>query len=415
MIDKKELKKFIEQKRPTDVDRSDNAAKFYPSSADRWLNCVSSVNMCKGIPPEKSSKYASEGNLAHRLCEAQFAWRSNLIPYPAELNRELMALPDNGEEMEMHANAYCDLLERIIEKHNTVHVGIEQYVNIYSNKEKDVRIGGSIDALILTENKAIVVDFKYGQGRNVSADTSQIKTYLSALLPLYKNKDIEFQAVVYQPRTDSLPKEKTYTRKEIADYRAEMVKQSDLAKNSTKDQLNEGSWCFWCPARRTKDPSKKCPLMKKKENEVLNTAFNQFDKEPTETRDEKIVKFMKVFPIMDKMFKELQEECLSRLQAGEKIKGLGLDIKKGRRAWKEKNVDVMEDMIQSVFPHVEATKTVKKMRGITEIEKEIGKKVFQSADFTQTNDKEIITITHENNVDTSVFSWYNDPNDEFDV
>ena len=412
MINKKALKAFIDQKRP-EGPRSDMDAKFYPSAADRWLECPASINLSKGIPAE-SSKYSEEGKLAHRVCEAEWEWRENLTAYDAELNRELMVLPDGGTEMCEHARSWCDMLENIDSNHKVIYKACEKYVNIHANKEKDVRIGGLIDFIFLTDKGPIVLDYKYGQGRNVSADTSQIKTYLSALLDLYEDEDAEFRAVVFQPRTDSLPKEKVYTRKEIKAYRDRMVFQSEQAYKLGPDKAVDGKHCFWCPARRTKDQSKKCPLMKKREDDKLDEAFSTYNDQKTTkysgpNRDHKTLAFFKIFPELEAIFKDLQEEYLTRLEGGEPIAGMTLKKKYGRRAWKFKDVDEMEEAVKQAFPMVTPSKTVKKMLGVTEIEKKVGKKMFEKAELTKKSEKNVIGVDFGDNNDIlTMFDEYDD-------
>ena len=71
---------------------------------------------------------------------------------------------------------------------------------------------------------------------------------------------------------------------------------------------------------------------------------------------------------------------MNRIERGEVIPGVTVNIKEGRREYNAENDEDAAKMIKELFPEVETMRTVTKttVRPITEIEKEVGKNKLSS-------------------------------------
>lgn len=360
---------------------------FSPSAADRWLNCPYSINACKGIPEEKS-KYSEEGTLAHSLCEALFRKEFYGLEVPPELMMELTLWDNNNEgafdEMMNCAQGYVDVINYWV--NNTEDIGevlwfgLEKGVPIYANDG----CFGTADCLVIGTKGTAIIDYKHGKGKNVSPNSLQLKVYAVGIMRHIANvaEDYKFHSVIFQPRIEDMPKHHAYSIHDIADFAKEV---ESAIKTSKRSDLTpcEGSHCFWCPAKRTKDLKLKCKLWADKPIALANEEFDKFlaaqantEVENKKKRDEAIIKLRALFPLIKQIYEESEDEFMQRLQEGEVIDGVRLVEVMGKRQLNAENDEQAKKLIEEKFPKIKATKIIpakEKLKTITEIEKEIGK------------------------------------------
>jgi hypothetical protein len=365
-------------------------SKFSPSAADRWLSCPFSINATVGIP-EEQSVYSIEGTLAHSVCEAVFRMRFFDVQMPEKLLLEMAMLPDHGQEMMDCAHAYADTIifwlnnESVIGK--IIWFGLEKGIPVFPEEG----CFGTADCLIIGTKGAVVLDFKYGKGKNVAPNSLQLKVYAAGVFKYLKDipENYKFIAVVHQPRTDMAPKEHTYAGVELGVFLNEIKFAIDESKQAGLTPL-EGNHCFWCPAKRTKDRSKMCPSILEKPLKLAQENFKKFmddmsapvdnHVDPNPKRDQAIMKIMGLYPLMKQVYESGMEEFKMRLQAGEAIPGIRLVEEYGNRTLNAETDDEKARLIKEKF-NIEAFKQVpatKKLKTITEIEKEIGKNKLDS-------------------------------------
>ena len=361
-------------------------SKFSPSSAERWLStgCSYSINGCKGIP-EETSIYAEEGTLAHSVCEAMFRQEFLMIPFPDELSLQII---DGGkDEMLEHARNYVDVvnfwLKNKEEIGEVLWYGIEKGIPIFP----DEGCFGTADFVIVGAKGAAIIDFKYGRGKNVSANSLQLKVYATGVFKNLENipQGYKFHSIVFQPRTDSAPKEHAYTAEELGEF-MEVIWKSILI--SKRDDLTpvEGNHCFWCPARRTKDPSLKCPIWRDKPLKLAQEEFGKFFADmqsppnnleySNKKRDAAMVKLMSLYPLIKDTVEQANEEFMMRLQNGDVIEGVRVIEVLGKRQLNAENDKEAEEMLRKAFPKLNPTRIIPeqiKVRTITDLEKELGK------------------------------------------
>jgi hypothetical protein len=378
LIIKDELLNFV---RPTPH------STFSPSAADRWLSCTYSIEASKGIP-EETSKYSEEGTLAHSVCEALFRQTFFEMPFPHDLQMQLIGY--DGNEIMACANGYVEVINFWLQNHD--HIGDVLFYGI----EKGVPIVpeegcfGTADCLIIGTKGAAVIDYKHGKGKNVAANSLQLKVYAAGINKYLENKPegYKIHCIVYQPRTDMAPKEIEYEVSELDSFLA-TIKEA-INKSKLPSEPCEGNHCFWCPANRTKDPSMKCKAIAEKPLKLAQENFGKFLADmnapiekfnaPNPARDAAIVKIHALFPLMKKIVEDTTEELMMRIESGEFIDGVRIVEKLGNRTLNADTDEQAAQMITSKF-NVDPWKIIpetKKIKTITEIEKVIGKNKLDS-------------------------------------
>lgn len=382
---KKELKSFV---KPSDH------AVFGPSSADRWMACPGSINLSKDIP-SRTSPYAAEGTMAHELCEQLFAEKFYGIPRTDHLAMQMLELPDQGEEMMECAESYVELIDAWLnmphELGDIIYYGIERGVPIFPEEN----CYGTADFLIVGTKGCAVIDFKYGRGKNVDANSVQLKLYALGVYNYVEGlpEDYEFNTVIYQPRLSIIPKCATYTLEEMKAFKVEAFEAIQATKKPDAPLVRDSSHCWFCPANQTRDPKLKCPMIKQEQIDLANENFDQFFMdmnarpdvaELDKKRDEALVKLLSLYPLIKQTVESAEEELMHRLEEGEAIEGLMVREKPGRRKWKHNKLEDMQAEIVNAFPDKfpdgKATKVKESLLSMTEVKKIVGKKNADKVD-----------------------------------
>lgn len=361
---------------------------FGPSGAERWMSCAYSIEGSKDIP-EQTSSYAEEGTLAHSVCEAVFRQQYFDFPFPVDLQMQMLGY--DGDEMMACAQGYVDVIAFWLNNKeaigNVLFYGIEKGIPVFPEDG----CFGTADCLIIGDKGAVVIDYKHGKGKSVAANSLQLKVYAAGVARYLANVPEEYSVhcIVYQPRTDMAPKEIAYTMGELNQSLDDIWKAIQKTKQKDLEPV-EGNHCFWCPASRTKDPNKKCKLMKEKPLKLAQENFGKFLADmnapiekfnaPNSKRDAAIVKIHALFPLMKRIVEDTNEELMMRIESGEVIDGVRIVEEYGNR---QLNFDSDEQAAAAIKTQyaVDPWKIIpetKKLKTITEIEKAIGKNKLDS-------------------------------------
>lgn len=362
---------------------------FSPSSIDRWIACPASVKLSKGIPEEPESPWAREGTLAHAVCEATFRNLHYGVPYPVDLQLDLVKFDkDNGggsDEMFHHASSYAEVIVAWLNDKERVGdvlwFGLERGIPIIPEEG----CFGTADCVIVGSKGSVVIDYKYGKGKAVKAETPQLKAYAAGVARYLSgaSADYKVHAVVFQPRTDFDPKHTCYEYSELLNFLDHVY---GAIEESKKEGLSpiDGNHCFWCPARRTKDINLKCPVIRDAPIKAAQENFGKFLADmqapvksladPNPNRDAAMLKIMALAPMINQLAKDAEEEFTFRIEKGEHVEGVALVQKAGSRKYNAESDADAAKMIEETLG-VDPWKVIntKKLRTITEIEKEVGK------------------------------------------
>lgn len=354
---------------------------FSPSGADQWIACPASINLGKAIPEGPTSSYAAEGTMAHSLCEyiIMQSWFGTDIPI--DMQMQLVTLEDKGAEMIECAESYADVVNAWIRHEHLGEIlwhGLEKGIPIFPEDG----CFGTADYVAIGTKGAVIIDFKYGKGKEVKAGSTQLLTYALGLFNNLENipEDYEWHTVVYQPRISPVPKHAEYTNAQMQEHYQVVRKAINESRVEGITPI-EGNHCFWCKARRTKDPALKCPAIKQKAIDLANENFDKFFKDmntPANTgegkRDAALIKLMSLYPLIKSVVEDAEAEFELRISRGEPIDGVDLLKVTGRKKWCLSDIDEMEALLKKSFSNLDNITHEKKcLASITEIKKKLNK------------------------------------------
>lgn len=226
-------------------------AKLSASGAKRWMTCPRSVAL-EEEEDEKESPFALEGTLAHEVAEV--------------LLKEAV-----GEISKSEADALLKDINPPIDMIDYVGLYVERCVDSYQTAKLEnpnaialieTRVEytnwvpegfGTCDFMIISGNKLIIRDLKYGKGVPVSAeDNPQIRIYaLGAIQEFGYIFDIgEIEMHIDQPRLNAYTTE-IMTTKDLLEWAEKEVKPKALKAYNDEGEFNPGEHCRFCRVRAT--------------------------------------------------------------------------------------------------------------------------------------------------------------------
>ena len=328
------------------------------SSSERWINCPPSARLCENYP-DKSSDYAAEGTDAHTLCEFRL---KQALGLPAK--NPIEDLGWYNEEMEECAAAYTayvmELVEAAKQSGSTPTVLIEQRVDFSRWVESGF---GTADCVVIADRILNIVDYKHGQGVEVSAvDNSQMKLYaLGALEIIDYLYDIEeIQMTIFQPRKSNVSVFRI-TREALLEWaEGELTRQAKLAYEG-KGAFCCGSWCRFCKAKA------EC-----RERANANLALAQLEFQlPALLDDEEIAEILGKLDDLVSWATDVKEYALQQAISGKAWTGWKLVEGRSNRRYTNENA-VIAAVLQAGYDPYE-----KKVLGITAMQKALGKARFE--------------------------------------
>lgn len=325
------------------------------SSAFRWTACPASARL-EDLFPDEQSEFAKEGALAHDFAEKVLAGTFNVLETP---------WPDS--EMEQNVFEYVNYVNKIYEEAlKTSKVSPLKEHEVKLDYSKYVIEGfGTADTVIIADGTLHVIDFKYGKGVPVSAyENKQIMLYgVGAYLKYEFLYDIEkVRMHIVQPRLDSFT-DYELSVEELLQFADELKGQADLAYSGKGDAI-PGDHCQFCRARN---------LCRARGEKIME--LKEIGKDLKLMTDEEIMKIYPHLDTVEKMVKDIKTYMLDQALAGKKWPGLKVVEGKSNRAYADE-LSVEKALINAGFK--EAEFTTRKLFGITEMTKFLGKKQFES-------------------------------------
>jgi hypothetical protein len=220
------------------------------SASERWLHCTPSARL-EDTLPEKTSDYAEEGRLAHKIAELKLRKAFTEPMGPRAFTNRLKKFKEDPlyqEEMLKHTDIYLDYVNSIVHGFEALpYVAVEKKLD-YSTYAEDGF--GTGDCIIIGGSTLHVIDFKYGKGIPVSAlDNSQMKLYaLGAYIEysfLYPIDTIKIAIV--QPRLDNISENKFSIDALLA--WGEAIKVLAQKAFAGEGEFVPGEYCKFCRAK----------------------------------------------------------------------------------------------------------------------------------------------------------------------
>ena len=172
------------------------------SSAHRWIACPPSALLSKKFE-DVSSSFAQEGTDAHTLAQYKL---EKLLGINTKDPTESLSFYD--EEMKGHAEDYATFVLEQVEKAKENCADPQVLIEQKLDFSRYVPEGyGHVDCLIIADGTLTVIDYKYGLGIKVSAESNpQMFCYALGGLALFDGiYDIELvHLVIYQPRRENI-------------------------------------------------------------------------------------------------------------------------------------------------------------------------------------------------------------------
>lgn len=284
------------------------------STAKRVINCPGSVALVQQMPERPSSKYADEGTLLHNVI-AQILDSDTAVPedFLGERVGEQELTPDLIDEKLLPALAALDE----VDPDDRMQYMVETMVEF-----GDILPGvfGSTDLLGRIENRAIVLDWKFGDGVMVEAEENeQLMFYAAAAMRTAHwvfDGATEIECVIVQP--PSIRRWVT-TPERIKRFERELLAAVKEAQRPDA-RIVLGDHCRWCAAKPI------CPQMTGAVQRI--TAKKIQDLSVTQIND-----YLQKADTIEAWIKDLRALAFQMLESGVKLPDHKLVAKRATRSW----------------------------------------------------------------------------------
>lgn len=342
-------------------------ARLSASGAKKWINCPGSIQLEENFE-DKPSQFAEEGTNAHALGEAKI--RLATKEYNRTKYHNAIRNLEITEDMEDYAESYKNY---VIERYNSALQKTPDAILMLEQRldfSKYVPDGfGTGDAVIIAEGKLEIIDLKYGKGVEVSAvDNPQLRLYAlgayEAFDMLYGFDTVEM--TIYQPRLDNISSENISVA-ELLEWGESVKKAAQLANDDSVIECVAGKHCDtgFCKAR---------PVCRAYAEERQKMAVYDF-KSPAMLTVAEIADIIEQSASLEKWAKLVCDYALEQAYK-HGVEYPGYKVVEGRSNRKYSKPDSEVAKILTDNGYQERDILVHKLKGITDIEKLLGKKTF---------------------------------------
>lgn len=354
-------------------------ALLSPSSSERWLNCTPSAFLESFEPTQPSNVYAEEGTEAHALSEIKLSYMLGKISdeeYNTKFENFLITSKFYNNEFNEFVNSYCNEVLTIVKedyKGQELIVELEQKVE-FSDVVPDG--SGTSDVIIIGKTFVHVIDLKFGKGVPVSAiDNTQLRLYALGALKKYRLNGVftEAKMTICQPRLNDISTD-FVSVSDLNKWAIEYVKPRALLAIEGKGELSPGDHCKFCKRRG------KCEALG---TQQLATAQREFDTivveenivEPHNMTPEMLSRILFIAPKFIDWFNSIKSYTMAAM-INDGLKVPGYKIVEGRSDRVITNPDGIATALSNAGFVPGTYLTEPKLLGITALEKNIGKKLF---------------------------------------
>ena len=339
-------------------------ARLSPSASHRWINCPGSVHLAEQCPHQGGSTYTAEGTEAHALAELKlrkFNEEGTSDFFDKQLDKARNEFEYYCGEMDEATDFYFDIVtEKLIEGGPDAELMIEQRFSL----DKWVPDSfGSADAVIIAGNTIEVCDLKYGKGVKVDAvGNPQLRLYGLGAAELFGDL-YDFDTVrvtIIQPRLDHVSTEEI-SLEDLKDWAENWVAPAAKLAMSNTDEVHCGDWCQFCPAKA---------ICRERAEANLELARHDF-KKPALLTDEEIGEVLRQADELQKWAADISSYALEQALAGKQYDGWKLVEGRSIRKYADE-IKVADTLKAAGFD--EALLYERKLNGITNMEKLVGKK-----------------------------------------
>ena len=290
------------------------------STAERVINCPGSVALAAQMPPQVENEAMREGTRRHELV--------------AEILNEKIDSRSVDDEKVLEA---LDLFDNEFDPKGYALFDVEERVEYPWNKT----IFGTADVIgRLSDTKAFVLDFKFGDGYQVEAEENQqLMFYAAAALEsghwsMKGRTDVEL--IIIQP---------PFIRRSMIDIRRLHDFSADLKRAVKQAQapdapIVEGSHCRFCPAKAI------CPQKTGAAERAVLVAIDKIG-------PEQIGHWMNIAQNLEDWASDVRKLTQKALEAGKPVPGWKLVNKRAQRSWADEKAALAA--LQALAPAVTFT------------------------------------------------------------
>lgn len=343
-------------------------ALLSPSSASRWIACTPSARFEQQFP-DSTSVFAEEGTLAHSLGELLI--RNKLGEIKKASYKKLLEQIKSNELYEEAMFEYCDeyatfVMERFAEaqtrsKHAQIHLEIKLDLT------KWVPNGfGTSDVIIVADDFMETIDLKYGKGVPVSVEENkQQMLYALGAIEAYEFLfDIHtVRMTVFQPRISNTASWETNITGLKLWAEDELTTRANMAHNG-EGEFVPGPHCGFCKGKA---------VCKALASFNLQLAKHEFA-DPNKLSDDDISDIMQKTKMFVNWIDAVNDYALDQaINHGKKWPGY--KVVEGRSNRKYTDAEKIAEILLSKGFNADTIYN-KKLLSITDMESELGKKIF---------------------------------------
>nr|DAZ66295.1 MAG TPA: Protein of unknown function (DUF2800) [Caudoviricetes sp.] len=340
-----------------------------PSSAKRWINCTPSALLAEAAG-SKSSVYAEEGTLAHEIAEHALDYYIRglydpIVDEELPVNDEHIKNPLFNTDMANYIRDYCDYV--IGEGYEMARA--DGFSEMFLERKVDITdyapdSFGSVDVTLVSDKTIHIIDLKYGAGVKVFADhNEQMMLYALGALKAAASQNItNIRMTIAQVRLDHYDTFEM-SKGELLDWAEKVLKPAAKAAIQGKGKQVIGSWCGFCPVKA------QCRAQR-------DAVLADFDEkpEPLLLSDEEVTDLIGKIDTYKSWIESVNKYVYDRAIQGHKWEGYKLVAGRSSRVIKDEAKvrqallnEFLEDEVLNI-----------KLKGIGDLEKLLGKKVFSA-------------------------------------
>lgn len=282
------------------------------STAKRVINCPGSVALVAKMPPQIASKYAEEGTLLHQCMEELLADEGELGDTIAKHN----LTPEQADKLQFCVGAIDqidpDMRMTFVQEVEVGFEGVPELEGVFGNVDVVGRLG----------DRAVVIDWKFGDGVAVEAEENHQGLFYAAAaihtpsLAWAFEGVVDFEIVIVQPPTI---KRWSTTLKRVREFTNELIAAVKLAAKPDAP-LAIGDWCRWCTGKPI------CPQMTGAIDRTVHTALKDID-------DESLGRALTLASKLEDFINDARALGQARLEKGIPVPGWKMVPKQARRQW----------------------------------------------------------------------------------
>jgi len=285
------------------------------STAKRVINCPGSVKLCQQVPPKPSSSYADTGTLLHNAI-------AEILGADARVDA-IIGAEYNGITLtqELYEDKLVPAVRALheVDPDEQMEYAVEQSVGF-----GDLLPGvfGSCDLIGRIGDRAVILDWKFGDGVAVEADENpQLMFYAAAAMRTPSLAWVfdgakEVECIIVQPPSikrwvTSFDRLRMFERELVF-----AVKQSEKPDAA----LHAGEHCRWCAAKPI------CPQM-------TGAADRALAKQVKELNTKELGLALVKADMLEEWIKDLRALAIQVLEKNGEVPGYKLVQKRGTRQW----------------------------------------------------------------------------------